>query len=188
MKQCDGENAVLHRTWFARAVVAATQIHGMHAGNVEKVQVHFWCKQFIHFECTSAIIQLVSRKSCGQYAPHTLGVVRRVKCCAQALKCCWTWIPCIICAILHRNTLVTLNQFHGAVTRTLCARVQCRRYSTHTRHAHHHHFRFVHFWFHFCKFLRVWKQKQNHIKLYCSSLSWILAKFFLNSNRKIGEN
>lgn len=102
----------------------------MHVENVEKVQVHFWCKQFIHFQCTSTIIRLVSRKSYGHYVARILCLVRQ----SEMLLCIKHWnaaehryrvwyVP-----FLHRNTLVTLNQFHGAV-----ARVQCRRYyNTHS--------------------------------------------------------
>ena len=146
---------IFQRTWFACwwLVVARQQIHHDYVENVEKCKctsmqaIHSFSKQHSSNsfqESHMDIMPHVHHHTIAYYSSLT-----RAKCSARMYTVC-------VCAILHRNTLVTLNQFHGAVT-VLC--VHCRRYSTHTHHRRH--FWFVHFWFRFRKIF-VQKQPKPH--------------------------
>lgn len=83
-----------------------------------KVQVHFWnASNSIHFRFVFTAIQTRFKKviwtfNISTHTLHTLfGTMSEMLC-----VCVWAQarIPCLY-AILHRSTLVTLNQFHGAV-------------------------------------------------------------------------
>lgn len=139
MKCSDGENVLLYMVygtwfacWFTRVVAAANKFMLMKCGGKSASALLMHAIRHTHISIRSAIQQNFKiSTSYGHFAPHilhsTIYSKSEMLCCAQAR------IPCLY-AILHRNTLVTLNQFYAVLLQwmLLVVCMHCRRYSTQT--------------------------------------------------------